>query len=38
MYFDRVLRNAGVFKMLEEAGVREGDTVSMYGLEFEYVP
>lgn len=37
MYFDRVLKNAGVFERLEEAGINEGDTVSIYGLEFEYV-
>ncbi len=36
MYFDRVLREAGVFKRMEELGVRDGDTVSMYDLMFEY--
>ena len=36
MYFDRVLREAGVFKRMEEKGVRDGDTVSMYDLMFEY--
>ncbi|MGI5970684.1 MAG: GTPase ObgE [Oscillospiraceae bacterium] len=36
MYFDRVLRKAGVFDKLEEAGINEGDTVSIYDLEFEY--
>ena len=36
MYFDRVLREAGVFKRMEEMGVRDGDTVSMYDLMFEY--
>ena len=36
MYFDRILREAGVFKRMEEMGVRDGDTVSMYDLMFEY--
>ncbi len=36
MYFDRVLREAGVLKRMEEMGVRDGDTVSMYDLMFEY--
>ena len=37
MFFDRVLRNAGVFKRLEDMGIKDGDTVSIYNLEFEYV-
>jgi len=36
MFFDRSLRNAGVFDRLEAMGIREGDTVSIYNLEFEY--
>jgi len=36
MYFDRCLREAGVFRRLEDLGVREGDTVSLYDWEFEY--
>ena len=36
MYFDRVLRSSGVFERLEDLGVREGDTISMYNWEFEY--
>ncbi len=36
MYFDRVLRERGVFERLEELGVNEGDTVSVCGIEFEY--
>lgn len=35
-FFDRTLRNAGVFTRLEEQGIKEGDTVSIYNLEFEY--
>ena len=37
MYFERVLRKAGVFDMLEKAGVQEGDTVDVCGCQFEYV-
>lgn len=36
MYFDKLLREAGVFRRMEEMGVRDGDTVSMYDLMFEY--
>jgi len=36
MYFDRVLRNAGVYKRLEESGIKDGDTISIYNIEFEY--
>ncbi len=36
-YFQKVLRNSGVFDMLEEKGCTEGHTVSMYDFEFEYV-
>ena len=37
MYFERVLRNAGVYKRLEQMGIKDGDTVSIYNLEFEYL-
>ncbi len=36
MYFDRVLRDCGLFERLESMGVKEGDTISIYDLEFEY--
>ena len=36
MYFDKVLRQSGLFDRLEEMGIRDGDTVSMYDLEFDY--
>lgn len=36
MYFDRILRGAGVFERMEAMGVKDGDTVSMYDLMFEY--
>ncbi|MCL2367231.1 MAG: GTPase ObgE [Oscillospiraceae bacterium] len=37
MYFERVLRNAGVYDRLREMGIKDGDTVSIYNLEFDYV-
>ncbi len=36
MFFDRALRNSGIFARMEEMGVRDGDTVSIYDLMFEY--
>ena len=36
MWFDKMLREAGVFQRLEELGIQDGDLVSMYSLEFEY--
>lgn len=36
-YFQRVLRSCGIIDELERMGVAEGDTVSIYDLEFEYV-
>ena len=36
-YFDRQLRRCGLFDRLEEMGIQDGDTVSIYDLEFEYV-
>ena len=36
-YFQKVLSKSGVFKALEEKGCVDGDTVSMYGFEFDYV-
>lgn len=36
-YFQRVLQSSGVIAALEEAGVQEGDTVSVYDIEFDYV-
>ena len=36
MYFDRSLREAGLFQRLEAEGIQDGDTVSLYGFEFEY--
>lgn len=36
-YFQRVLTNGGVIDALRDAGIDEGDTVSIYDLEFEFV-
>ena len=36
-YFQRVLISSGVIDALREAGIREGDTVSLYDFEFEFV-
>ena len=37
MYFQRVLNKSGVIEKLREAGVNEGDTVNIYGAEFDFV-
>ena len=37
-YFQRVLQQKGVIDALIEKGISEGDTVSIYDLEFDYVP
>lgn len=36
-YLERVLLRTGVDDALRKAGVREGDTVSIYGMEFDYM-
>ena len=36
-YFDQQLRKCGLFARLEEMGIRDGDTVDIYDLEFEYI-
>lgn len=36
-FFQRVLQRSGVFEALEEKGCRDGNTVSIYDFEFEYV-
>ncbi len=36
-YFHKVLKKAQVFEKLEQMGVSDGDTVSIYGFEFDYV-
>ena len=36
-YFQRVLQKSGIFAALENRGCKNGDTVSIYGFEFDYV-
>ena len=36
-YFERVLRSSGIITALENAGIKQGDTVSVYDIEFEFV-
>ena len=36
-YFQRVLHSSGIIDALKERGIEEGDTVSIYDLEFDYV-
>ena len=35
-WFDKMLRESGLFDKLEAMGINDGDYVSMYNLEFEY--
>ena len=35
-WFDKRLREAGVFQQLEDLGIKEGDPICLYNLEFEY--
>ena len=37
-YFQKVLRLRGVVKKLEEMGCKEGDTVSIGDVEFDFIP
>lgn len=37
-YFQHVLEKSGIIASLLERGMQEGDTVSIYDLEFEYIP
>ncbi|MBQ6022652.1 MAG: GTPase ObgE [Clostridia bacterium] len=37
-YFQRVLESSGILNGLVERGIKEGDTVVIYDLEFDYVP
>lgn len=36
MYFDKTLRDSGLYQQLEDMGIQDGDTVSLYDFEFEY--
>ncbi len=37
-YFQRVLQATGILDALREAGIQQGDTVSIYDIEFDYIP
>jgi len=37
MYFQRILKNSGVIDEMVKAGVRDGDSVSIYDFEFDFV-
>lgn len=37
-YMQRVLEKSGIFDALKEKGIQEGDIVSLYDIEFEYIP
>lgn len=36
LFFQKFLKEQGILEELENAGIQEGDTVRMYGLEFDY--
>ena len=36
-YFDKMLRKYGIYAQMEAQGVSDGDVVSLYGFEYEYV-
>jgi len=36
VFFQNFLKDSGVLEELEKAGIKEGDTVRMYGLAFDY--
>jgi GTP-binding protein len=35
-FFQKFLKDLGILEQLEELGIQEGDTVRMYGLQFDY--
>ena len=36
LFFQRFLKEQGILDALEEQGIQKGDTVRMYGNEFDY--
>ena len=36
-FFQKFMKNNGILDQLEELGIEEGDTVKMYGWQFEYM-
>ena len=35
-FFQKFMKENGILEQLEELGIQEGDTVRMYGLQFDY--
>lgn len=35
-YFQKILRNSGIIDALEQKGIKDGDTVNIYDVEFDY--
>jgi GTP-binding protein len=35
-FFQNFLKEQGILKQLEDLGIQEGDTVRIYGLQFDY--
>ena len=36
LFFQKFLKESGILEDLEKAGIQEGDTVRMYGFDFDY--
>ena len=36
-YFERIIRDCGIIKALEDAGIQEGDTVNVLDVEFDFM-
>ena len=36
-YFQKIMKDSGVEDAMQNAGVKDGDTVDIYGIEFDYV-
>ena len=36
-YFERIIRDCGIVKALEDAGINEGDTVNVLDVEFDFM-
>ena len=36
VFFQKFMKDNGILDQLEELGIQEGDTVKIYGHEFEY--
>ena len=36
VFFQKFMKDNGILEQLEELGIEEGDTVKLYGHQFEY--